>query len=348
MTSQPFQRKAHLSALLAFGLGVSACGEGFDSPAEVKTLRVLGLQKDAPYPAPGQTVNFSLLFHDPENRDVKVYFSEPCANPPGDLYRACLPQLATRMVVEGSAQVALTIPSDVITSRTAPNPGQPKYGLSYVFFAVCAGDRVELDSSQAGAISASSTVNVPLQCVDAAGKRLGPDSFIVGYTALYSFDDIQNANPAVTGFQLNGAELGSDCIDADCLPGGEQLPVDEVDCDDSANAERCFDACEDDGDSSCPGIDVQPLIDPSSAERDEASIRYFGRDVGEQQWVNYYADRGGLKSPARLLNDAITGWNDSFGTEYYAPKDPGTVTLWAVAHDNRGGASWTRVRLGIR
>jgi hypothetical protein len=120
------------------------------------------------------------------------------------------------------------------------------------------------------------------------------------------------------------------------------------DCTDPTNP-RCVEACPDDGDSKCPEISVAPLLDPmQNAESDDVSRIYYRRDIGEQSWINYYVDRGSLKSAARLLNDATSGWNPDFGTKFYAPKDPGPVNLWAVVHDNRGGQSWIAVRLRVR
>jgi hypothetical protein len=194
-----------------------------------------------------------------------------------------------------------------------------------------------------------------LACRDANGLLLGSDDFIAGYAALYVFaktkdgKNILNEPPDVMdGLQVRGNVVPSDCVGADCV--GPDQPIsfdgtDPIEC--AKQPERCFPTCADDGDSSCPEIKLRPQLDSGIAERDEVSIEYFGRDVGEQMWINYYADRGSLKSDVRLLNDATTGWNDDYGTTFYAPKDPGLVSIWAVVHDNRGGANWVRTRLRI-
>ncbi len=62
-------------------------------------------------------------------------------------------------------------------------------------------------------------------------------------------------------------------------------------------------------------------------------------------WINYYTEAGGFKSPVRLLNDATTGWNDKFSTDFYAPKAAGTFRVWALVHDNRGGVAWSGITL---
>jgi hypothetical protein len=47
----------------------------------------------------------------------------------------------------------------------------------------------------------------------------------------------------------------------------------------------------------------------------------------------------------RLLNDATTGWNDNYGTDFYASKDPKVSRVWALVHDNRGGVAWVGISL---
>ena len=86
-----------------------------------------------------------------------------------------------------------------------------------------------------------------------------------------------------------------------------------------------------------------------------------GHALLAQMWVNYYADSTRIAhcvgpSDARQcpagegvaqLNDATLGWREEHGTDLIAPKEPGPVHVWAVVHDNRGGAEWARVRFQI-
>ena len=53
---------SRLALGLGLLLGLSGCGEGFDPGSEVKTLRVLGVHKDKPYPRPGEDVNIGAVF----------------------------------------------------------------------------------------------------------------------------------------------------------------------------------------------------------------------------------------------------------------------------------------------
>lgn len=345
-----------LGLSITLALQMAGCGPGFDPVSEIQSLRVLGVKKDNPYPQPGETVNLSVLWHDglvdgtdPEaRREVQLLWLPPCFNPPADQYTACFLQFFQRFVEDPNVlgelsegdTASLTIPLDIVPS--APTPGVPRYGLTYVSFALCAGTVSFEEPEQEGAL--------PIGCRDAEGNRLGPESFVLAYAGLFTFaetrDDgepFQNRNPLVAGFSVEGATVPS-CVDDDCLT--TELETD-IDCD--ASPARCFPACKADGDPECPEIDIRPLVDETSAEDDDVSRDFYSRNVQEQMWINYYADRGRVRGDGvRLLNDASKGWNEDYGTEFYAPREPGLVTLWAVAHDNRGGMSWARTRIKIQ
>lgn len=77
------------------------CGTGFDSPDLVKTLRVLGVQKDYPYAAPTDNpanpslVNLTMLDYDGTKSSTgiqRLWFSG-CDDLPGDQYFTCLARM---------------------------------------------------------------------------------------------------------------------------------------------------------------------------------------------------------------------------------------------------------------
>ena len=355
MKVAPFFPRAALVVLAASSLLVgTGCGPEFDPGNEIKTLRVLGVKKDKPYAQPGDAVNLQLLWHDAKGRDeseIQRAFIGGCINPLGDLYYGCFAQQSS--AAGGLPPIGLgddfqvTLPSDIISSRHDLEPGQPRYGLYIVFFAVCAG---KIDFDMASSADASGSGGLPLRCLDnETGKPLGSDDFVVGYTSIYSFEGISNQNPAfsVDGDGKGEFLVGDQAVVADCVGEACQLaaPV-EVDCD--AQPERCIDSCADDGDASCPNIDVKPAIDQSAnVEKDGVSSMLFGNDVTEQMWVNYYVDRGGI-SQVRLLNDTNSGWNEKYRGQLHAPKAAGPMQVWAVIHDNRGGMEFSRVTLGVK
>lgn len=337
---------------LLVGLSVLGCGAEFDPPSELKTLRVLAVKKSAPYAEPGQEVELSMLWHDgsrkqgEEPREIERGFLGGCVNPPGDLYYGCFAQYAEQLgrgdlpaFGEGDA-FSVTLPDDIISGREGPfEPGQPRYGLYIAFFWVCAG---RLDFTTEIAERDAESAAFPVRCLDEDDEPLGPDDFVLGYTSIYSFEDAVNTNPTLgSEFRLEGASIPADCAGEECLQAEDV----EVDCE--VEPERCVNACKDDGDLSCPELEIAPQADPATVEIDDVSSDLFGETVTEQMWVNYYVDRGSI-SPVRLLNDRVTGWNDEYRAELRAPKESGPLRVWAVSHDNRGGIDFARVTLRVR
>lgn len=346
MTRAPLLLTAALALSTTLG-----CGPEFDRSSELKSLRVLAVQKDKPYAQPGDTVTMQMLWHDAKApRTIERAFIGGCINPPADLYYGCFPQLAAlaaagELSITPGDRFETTLPSDIVSGRPV-EPGQDPHGLAIVFFAVCAGS-LRLDASAVGDAN-----GLPVRCLDDDGEPLGSDDFVVGYTSVYSFLGIENHNPA---FVLD-AESEGDAVATQFTIAGERAPADcvgqacqgaaDVDIDCSVEAEaRCIASCDDDGESSCPAIQVAPLID-EAVEEDERTSELVGAPTGEQMWVNYYVDHGSI-SEARLVNDATTGWNSAYRGELRAPQASGPMKVWAVVHDNRGGMDVTRVTLMV-
>lgn len=339
---------------MALSLGVCACGAEFDPPSELKTLRVLGVQKDRPYAKPGDDVTVKMLWHDASDaapRTIQRAFLSGCFNPIGDLYTGCFASFGDpsniRFEVGENDAFTFTIPDDIITSRPPPSdPKQPRYGLAYLFFAVCAGNLVPVEPT--------ADAGFPLRCLDEEGTPLGPEDFVAGYSQVYVFDEFTNANPIVGGFAFGEVERESGdaftCVGDECMAEAwTRTDADLEDFDCEREPERCIATCPDDGDViQCDEFALRPLIDPASVEPDSVSAAAYGRNYEEQMWVNYYVTRGRLRSPIRLVNDATSGFNEDYGTKFYAPKEPGPVRLFAVVHDNRGGMSWSGTTIWVK
>jgi hypothetical protein len=351
-----------------FAVTLSACGPEFDPPSIVESLRVIAVQKDRPYAAPGEDVRLTILYADgaeDAGRAIEIGWLTGCVNPLGDLYAGCFADPSAFALASGD-EVTFRIPDDIISSRPPPSePKQPAHGLSYVFFAACAGTLAPGD------------LDFPLRCLDAEGNALGTDDFVAGYSAIYVYDDFRNANPIVRGLSIDGKPLGGGCVDpASALAnesddlgavlgraaegagppsaGGPLVvcderfptdPADEPDC--SEPGAPCIPALPP-GAFAHPSVEIRPEIFRSSIEQDEIAKVAFGRDYGEQMWINYYASRGELATDVRLLNDATTGLNADYETLFYPPLEPGPVTLWAAVHDNRGGVAWARGTLWVQ
>jgi hypothetical protein len=235
--------------------------------------------------------------------------------------------------------------------------GVPAYGIAFVFFTACAGTLTPITTTDPTAI--------PIGCQDAAGNLLGSDDFVAGYTSIYFYTDTLNNNPFVSGFELQGNALKAPAFCTDHGSTGPNDPrgpdncqaiagaktIADIDC--GTHPEQCVPACPDDGDSAkCPGYALRPTVD-QMIQVDGVMVNddvdtTSGQPLGEQMWIDYYADAGKFKSPVRLLNDATAGWNDDYGATFYAPKAPGPVRVWALVHDNRGGVGWSGVTLEVQ
>lgn len=325
------------AALLVCGAALVGCGAELDRPSEITGLRVLAVQKDKPYAEPGETVAMKMLYADgaeDAGRPIQVGWLAGCIDPPGDLYQGCFagafdPTASAFDQGEGLTDFSFTLPADIISRRPPPqDPRQPPYGIAVVFFAACAGT-LSFDLGGAG---------FPIRCRDGAGNALLSKDFVAGYSTVYSFDGFPNQNPDVTGMSFNGKDVSQllSCVGDGCLgPGPEPDMIPE---------ELTVPACPEDGDSAaCDGFPFHPFANRMSAEQDEVTAAAYGRNYQEMLWVNYYATRGGIKSDTRLVNDATRGWNPDYGTEFYAPSEPGPVRLFAVVHDNRGGVAWSGI-----
>jgi len=344
------------AALLLSGLLLSGCGPDFDPPDQLHSLRVLGVQKDKPYAKPGETVTLQMLWEDASpnanGRQIDIKWTPPCFDPKGDLYYGCFSDPSTfgDMSRFGSGDsTSFKMRDDIISLRPPPTDSRnTAYGVAYVFFAACAGTLAPDPHAGSGAL--------PVACLDSSGKPLGSDDFVAGYTAVYSYEEFGNENPVISGFEFNGQKLPDSaiCLGTDCQMKAEAPPPDPadpasgIDCTTTPPDPRCIATCADDGKSSCHGYPLRPLVDrtdPANQEQDAVSVKQTGHSTGEQMWIDYYTDGGGFKSPVRLLNDATAGWNDNYGTDFYAPKDAKISRVWALVHDNRGGVAWAGISL---
>jgi hypothetical protein len=362
-----------LSAAVLAACAVLSCGAEFDSVGQLEGLRVMAVQKDRPYAKPGQEVNLSLLYHDTgireagetegKPRDISVFWLSGCVNPPGDLYTGCLVMLTTildKAKVSGSISdlkpeqatallesvqkqglgfginetFSFKVPKDIISSREVPvDPEQLPYGISYVFFAACAGElRFEANGG------------FPVSCYDSKGKAVTARDFVAGYTAIYSYDQISNHNPEILGLDIDGKKVPTErlCVGAGC---GVLLPDPERKCEPAApKIKRCEDQ---DTGAGCDTLPLQIKVDPESVETDGSLTARADSNVNEQMWANYHADRGKFKFNVSLVNDVNTGFNAKSTTEYIPPDLVGPAEIWVVVRDNRSGVEWARTQVCV-
>jgi hypothetical protein len=343
-------------AALAMVLGPS-CTPGFDPPSKVSTLRILAVTMDNPYAQPGEEVTMRMTVHDglgepgAAPRALQVLWISGCVDPEGDQYFLCFEQLAETFAplaqgglpppdvfkledvppelngVPDALEFSFRLPDDIV-SRRPPPQGGPHYGIAYVFFAACAGRLAPTELVSLG----GEVPEFPLNCLDEAGNELGPESFIIGYTQVYSFaDGRENANPPIDAITLDGVALPTDPADA---PTVEACPVTE--------AQRRETACGSDQPvDDCRKYLLGAMIG-DHAEIDADNLDVDGNPLREVVWVSYFIDGGDLDPSLALVNDATKGYLEDFDSEWTPPDVPGLYTVWAVVRDQRGGSEVKR------
>src|SRR5690606_9223307 len=94
----------------------AGCGPELDPISQVKTLRIMGVSKSAPYARPGETVDLHMLWEDGRSElpdKVESFFGFWCVNPPGNTYSQCLtapPSVNPPVFVSNQSNFQITIP----------------------------------------------------------------------------------------------------------------------------------------------------------------------------------------------------------------------------------------------
>lgn len=353
-----------LGALALFGPAVfSGCAVSFSPPGKVNSLRVISVATDKPYiePIPADeceadpdkcTVHFKMDLYDGSGLDrrINILWIGGCFNPDGDQYSLCLfpaieiynqykdqleivkeggiPELPEGVPFGFGPEFSLVVP-DIVSSREAPKFG-PHYGIGYVFFLACAGyfDIIEENPSAAS--------NFPIGCFDRETKQpLGPDSYVPGYTQIYSFaDGRQNGLPPVTGITLDGEVMPEGEPDA----GAELITVPR--CDVPPDERNQPPSCSrEDPFTACTAYEIQVEVPENVAEVDPDAKGSDGEPLTETVWVNYLSDNGDFDGDIKLINDPQTGYQKEHKVMWLPPAEPGVARIWAVVRDARGGST---------
>jgi hypothetical protein len=224
-----------------------------------------------------------------------------------------------RFLISGSRAV-FSLPSDIISSHPTVKGASFPYGLAVVFNIACAG-HVELLPSDPSNLDPE---QIPFGCFNAQEQQLSPNDYVIGYTEVFAYDTLTNQNPVIQSFAFRDASV---TIDA------------------GVEAGVTFPYCTDSKTSKCPDNNAVLGVPDASWERDPQDLGADGGPVGEQIWVDYFTTIGSVSDDAILVFDPVAG--------RVTPKNPESLlvtqkqrgTLWAVLHDNRGGAAWITVGL---
>jgi hypothetical protein len=340
MKLRPIFRVVVLGAL-------AACGSGaFEASSKVTSVRILATAVDQPYATPGTTVTLTTLAADgridPPTPMTLYWLPISCSDPQGDAYYACFAALAGRQAAGGTGggtggpvlkpgvdltpflpqgnTFSVKVPTDVITTHKAVPGSVAPFGTVFAFNIACAG-HVEILPFDPGNINPQAP---PIGCFDASHTQLGPDDYVIGFTEVFAYESITNANPVITNATLQGAAVD---------------PVLGI----------TFDHCGGSTGVECLENDIDVVVPESSWEVNPGDIDpATNTPHHEVLWVDYYATGGDFGSTAKLLYDAVAGKLPDPHVTYTAPDYAGEQTMWIVVHDNRGGVSWLVVPLHVR
>jgi hypothetical protein len=347
-----------LTRCIAFVPLLAACGgPGYDAPSLVNSLRVLAVRPEPASGAPGETVTLEMLHADgmPSEtpRSIQVAWLAGCHNPESRLYFGCFPGIRalaselSEVVVETPPEALppgsfgtgttfdLPLPDDILSSAPRYAGDPVHFGVSYAFFAACAGELRPRPGL---------TDRVPLACVDPdSGSELGASDFVQGFATVPTYEGARNENPIFTSVRFGSLGIaGEQCsADADCDGLGGADPG-KFGCSDTGRCAPVIPPCaSDDDDGDCSRYLVFPEIDEASAEK----LPGGGREI---LWANFYATRGDFQSAAQLVNDRAIGWIEDHGAYFFAPETAGKVDIYVTVHDERGGADWNALEVLVR
>jgi hypothetical protein len=326
-----------------------------DSDRIVTSLRVLGVRSEPASVPAGGSSELSLLCADgsPGNPDrpacnVQVAWFSGCHNPEGARPLSCLDRYAAIAKSLGEPVSAtfqdpsladgfgfgnrfvFHAPPSILTQEADLGRMRLRFGISFVFFAVCAGTLHRVLGTQG---------RLPVECRnDATGTVLGQDRFVVGHTTVYSYDWLENDNPVITSRWFDGKAMADEwCgVDSDC--GAASI------CKDGTCAPRVS-ACGRGAGSDCREHTFEIRISPDSfAVR--PTVAAPADLLSKRVWVDYYAT-GGSVGDGRVPLDAGDGGTSSPMRWVPPAASDAEARIWAVVRDERGGLAWVEQRIII-
>ena len=306
-----------LSSVVAL-LTLAGCDPDFDPGSNVSSLRVLAVQADNPFAAPGETVHLTATSYDPAEREITWAWAE-CSNPASSSVDACLAEIALTTIETGAPpliatgvgldNVDVTIPADALAGLSAealPN------ALTGVLSVACPGTLEMGISDSTGGV-------LPFRCTDDTGAELGLHDNIVGIKRVFVRSTDRNQNPVIGSITFDGEPWAEDDV----------KEVDSCNTDDFT-----FDDCKGEGDHR-----IAATVTPESFE---TGVDEFGRDFAEELVVQHYATEGIFEYDVRIAELPETRWvarQSASGQE---------LRLWFVARDDRGGVTTAQRRVRVR
>lgn len=290
------------------------CDKPLEPGSKVDSFRVLAEQVDQPYAKPGETVKFSSLSYDPEERTVTWGWAS-CVNPADSSVYGCVakigesqdPSSALFALGEGEDSPELTIPSDVISSLPA---GAQRFASVGVLSVACPGD-LSVAEGPGG---------LPFRCREfETGRDMSLDEFIVGIKRIPVRETERNANPVIDAITFDGADW----------PEDEVKEVGFCDTDDFTY-------------DTCPNAEKHQLAVQLAPESFESGLDSSGQGFEEQVVIQHYGTEGIFENEVRIGREPKNGWVARKAASGQ------TLSLWFVARDDRGGVSWAARQVRVR
>jgi len=316
------------SALLL--LAAAACQEDLEDISQVTKFRVLAVQTEPPEVMPGENTALTVLTADPAGNGRKVLaagFALPGLITPSttdvDVEIPYFWALDPAEAIDGIISLgSIGVPEDAVEylPEDECDEEQPAPLKVTAVILICAGDglsEVSLLEAFAGFASGMDqesdvTLDLSALCVEAGADE--------GLTAMKTFtvfnrhpgDPQRNTNPMIDGLMFDEQELPTAAV------GGHGV----FQC---TSADGCR-----------KGVEIQAWLTDESYQQYETEEFCQPKTVDERMYVSWFADGGSFSADRSGSNDPL----GPYEVDWIPPREGGSHTIWAVAHDIRGGVSW--------
>ena len=346
---------AAIAALL--GVCATSCGQDFDPASRITALRVIAVSADAQWDGksapsgqswakPGDTVQLQALWYvPPDDLRGRTWVWARCVDPDSTTVIGCMASIALELKHIGGDQAAqeeafkngtspfLTLPPlDAVGGIDIPHvtvkvpddalsrlPEEARRNATVGVLAIVCPGKVVINLDQLGVRNA-----LPLKCLeDGTNRELPLEEWVIGIKRIYLRDKERNGNPTIARITWDGADWA-------------ETDIKEVSpCDTDGNR---FDRC--DGQEQHT-VAAELTKDSFESGTDTETSTPFT----EQLIIEYYATEGIFEHDVRIGANPPTAWV----ARPAARKLPGSnVTMWFVAHDNRGGVSWLQRTVHVK
>jgi hypothetical protein len=312
---------------------------------------VLGVRANTASLSPGESTELSVICAEGSGGvtknpacDVEVAWFADCNNPDQNDPRKCFDRYTSRAhslaspLVDTPADALFqgfhfgptfefTAPTNILTHKVDVADLTVRYGISYVFFAVCAGRLVPVHNA---------VDRLPVECqARDSGKRLDQSRFVVGFTTVYSYDLIVNHNPEVVEASFDQVTIPASCAAAEQCPAG-------FECSTENQCIPVVEICSIDHPQGCKKHCLKLTLDRESFNLFTADGTMLDAPL-KSLWFDYFTNVRRIvddsDSERRALNDNNGGIREPTPCiNWIAPVAPTeNAHLWVIIRDNRGG-----------